>query len=122
MHACPFLHPAVTPLPGIRFPLRPANATGARVTTAFGRALDVQEPPVLAELRAATVAFAATLKAEGHSPGEALIALKRAIEGHGWWPSLVPPRQAEWEEQPPEYRLYLRVFGWLLEGYFGAPR
>lgn len=120
MLACPFLGPMLVSRQGVEFPLRATSATGVRVAAAFGRALADDAPATLGELRAATVAFAAILRAEGRTPEEVLIALKRTIERSGWWPSLVPPRRARWEQQPPEFHLYLRVFGWFLAGYFGT--
>lgn len=101
-----------------RFPLVPAAASGRRVTTAFRRVLEHDEPTLVGELHAATLAFAATLKAEGFPPEQVVIALKRAIGRDGWWPTLIPDRRLNRMDQSPEGRLYGRVFYWLLEGYF----
>ena len=102
-----------------RYPLRATVATGMRVTTAFRRSVDSGELSQLTELRAATVAFAATLKAEGLPPEQVLIALKGALVREGWRLSL---HQTRWpDDQPPpgEYGMYAQVFRWYLEGYFG---
>lgn len=101
-----------------RYPLVPAAASGSRVTTAFRRVLEHDEPSLIGELHAATLAFAATLKAEGLMPEQVIIALKRAIGSDGWWPTLIPDRRLNRMDQSPEGRLYGRVFYWLLEGYF----
>ena len=122
MLACPFLAPLPTSPAEYRYPLRPAVATGVRVTAAFRRAVDTGDLSQLTELRAATVAFAATLRAEGLPPEEVLIALKRALAREGWWLSLFP---THWpDDQPPtrECGMYAQVFHWYLEGYFGLTR
>ena len=105
-----------------RYPLRPGTAIGARVTTAFRRALTSGDQSTVDELRAATLALSATHRAEGLAPEQALVSLKRAI-GYGTWsPSLVPPFALDESFEMAEFRMYSRVFAWFIEGYFGRTR
>ena len=100
-------------------PLRPTVATDARVTTAFARVLDDRRGSHTAELRAATLALVATLKAEGFPPEYVLVSLKQAIGQGGWWPTLIPGGGTDGEPSTHECGTYSRVFEWFLEGYFG---
>ena len=102
-------------------PLRLSVATGARVRAAFACALDDRRGTHVGELRAATLALVATLKAEGFPPEYALVALKQAIGLGGWWPTLIPVIAGA-ELAPREYAAYAEVFEWFLEGYFDLRR
>ena len=97
-----------------------ADAIGARVTSAYYRALERGDPETMAELRGATLRFVAMLSAEGLAPEQVLVSLKRVIVHAGWWPSLVLPKRLDPESQPAEHRMYMQVFGWFLEGCFGT--
>ena len=122
MSACAFLAPPQRSLVAYRYPLRASTAMGARVTTAFRRAVTSDDQSSVAELRAATLALSATHRAEGLVPEQALVSLKRAI-GYGTWsPSLVPPFALQESREMAEFRMYSRVFAWFIEGYFGRTR
>jgi hypothetical protein len=122
MPACAFLASERTLPVGFSYPLRPTAATGTRVTTAFRRAIDSSDPSASNELRAATLAFAATLRAEGLPPEQALVALKRVLAQHGWCLSLFQACRIDGEFGTSASRMYPRVFRWFLEGYYGLPR
>lgn len=123
MPACPFPAAFRSSPVGLAYTPRTTEATattGARVTTAFHHALDRADRMRTAELRAVTLAFTATLKAEGLPPEQVLVSLKAAIARSGWWPSLFPAQWLGPESQTPDYRTYSQVFAWFLEGYFGV--
>lgn len=121
MSICAFAAAERTLPVAFSYSVRPTAATGARITTAFRRAIATNGPFETSELRAATLAFAATSKAEGLPPEQVLIALKRALANGGWWLSLFEERQTTDAAPPQEHRVYSQVFGWFLEGYYGAP-
>jgi hypothetical protein len=104
------------------FPVRPAAAAGARVTTAFTRVIDKRRESHVVELRAATLALVARLKGEGCPPEHVLIALKQAIGQGGWWPTLIPGGGTEGAPPARANAVYSQVFEWFLEGYFGLRR
>ena len=121
MLACPLAGPI--PTAPVQTPLfiQSGSAAEMDVRMAFRYALDGDTTSACAEVRAATLAFAAIARAEGRSSDAALIGLKRAIAHEGWWPSLIEHRLGTPARQLLEFRLYVRLFPWFLEGYFGSP-
>lgn len=122
MRAVQCFFPASTPPVALRLSVPAAAAAGTRVAAALHAALNGRGRGPLAELRAATLAFAATLKAEGLPPEKVLVSLKTALTREGRSLSLAPVCCPDHAPETREHQMYAYVFGWYLEGYFGPPR